>query len=101
MKPVLQINDISLLIETMLKNNTEENVLNMFSRRYEAVFSDIADVMEKSMAKCNAECGDEMLLASSVLHAAAISSGSMVFAENALSELHKLSAENGTSPNGK
>lgn len=101
MKPVLPINDISTLIDTMLKNGSEQEVLDFFSEQYESIYIDIMDVLENCTEKNSSETKNETLLAASIMRAAAISSGSMAFAESALEELHRVTSENNTLANVK
>lgn len=88
MKPVLPINDIGALIETLLKTRSEEEVLNLFTEQYEEEFLKTMDVLEKNTEKRAGE-PKEALLSFSVMHAAAIAGGSAFYAEYALDELKK------------
>lgn len=88
MKPVLPINDIGTLIETLLKTRSEEEVLNLFTEQYEEEFLKTMDVLEKNTEKRAGE-PEEAMLSFSVMHAAAIAGGSTFYAEYALDELKK------------
>ena len=92
MKPVLPINDIGTLIETLLKTRSEAEVLDLFTEQYEAEYINTMNILENSTEK---RLGDskEALLSFSVMHAAAIAGGSKLFAEMTLAELHRLSDE--------
>ncbi len=88
MKRVLPINDISALIETLLETRTEEEVLDIFTSRYEEECFNTMSLLESSLEQ-NAEEESKAALSLSVVQAAAIAGGNILFSEYALSELRK------------
>lgn len=88
MKRVLPINDIAALIETLLETRTEDEVLDIFTSRYEEECFNTMSLLESSLEQ-NAEEESKAALSLSVIHAAAIAGGNILFSEYALSELRK------------
>ena len=88
MKRVLPINDIAALIETLLETRTEDEVLDIFTSRYEEECFNTMSLLESSLEQ-NAEEESKAALSLSVVQAAAIAGGNILFSEYALSELRK------------
>lgn len=88
MKRVLPINDIAALIETLLETRTEDEVLDIFTSRYEEECFNTMSLLESSLEQ-NAEEESNAALSLSVIQAAAIAGGNILFSEYALSELRK------------
>jgi len=88
MKRVLPINDIAALIETLLETRTEEEVLDIFTSCYEEECFNTISLLEKSLESSAGE-ESKAALSLSVIQAAAIAGGNILFSEYALSELQK------------
>lgn len=88
MKRVLPINDIAALIETLLETRTEEEVLDIFTSCYEEECFNTISLLEKSLENSAGE-ESKAALSLSVIQAAAIAGGNILFSEYALSELQK------------
>lgn len=88
MKRVLPINDIAALIETLLETRTEDEVLDIFTSCYEEECFNTMSLLESSLEQ-NAEEESKAALSLSVVQAAAIAGGNILFSEYALSELRK------------
>ena len=88
MKRVLPINDIAALIETLLETRTEEEVLDIFTSCYEEECFNTISLLEKSLESSAGE-ESKTALSLSVIQAAAIAGGNILFSEYALSELQK------------
>lgn len=88
MKRVLPINDIAALIETLLATRTEEEVLDIFTSCYEEECFNTISLLEKSLENSAGE-ESKAALSLSVIQAAAIAGGNILFSEYALSELQK------------
>lgn len=88
MKRVLPINDIAALIETLLETRTEEEVLDIFTSRYEEECFNTMSLLESSLEN-SADEESKAALSLSVVQAAAIAGGNILFSEYALSELRK------------
>ena len=88
MKRILPINDISALIETLLESRTEAEVLDIFTSSYENECFNTMSLLENSLEN-GADKKDKAALSLSVIHAAAIAGGNILFSEYALSELQK------------
>ena len=90
MKPVLPIPDIGRLIETLLKTKSEAEVMDIFAEQYESEYRSNIGVIESAVEQRFGEtAADDEALCLSIMHAAAISSGSKRYAENTLAELNK------------
>lgn len=90
MKPVLPIPDISRLIETLLKTRSEAEVMDIFAEQYESEYRNTMSILESAVEKRFGDAaGDDEMMCFSIMHAAAISSGSKLYAENTLAELNK------------
>lgn len=91
MKPVLPIQSIGSLIDTLLLTRTEEQLLDFFSERYEQTFLRINDMLRTTMSDVSqSETDGAAMLSLSAMHAAAISGGSKLLAENALVQLRRM-----------
>ena len=97
MKRVLPINDIAALIETLLETRTEEEVLDIFTSCYEEECFNTISLLEKIL---ETSAGEESnaALSLSVIQAAAIAGGNILFSEYALSELQKSAEASEKSP---
>ena len=91
MKQVLPINDIGMMIDSLLKTKSEAEVLNLFAQQYESEYLNTTKMLDENTEKRSAE-SEEAALSLSVMHAAAIAGVSKLYAENALARLCKLSA---------
>ncbi|MGN1120663.1 MAG: DUF1836 domain-containing protein [Oscillospiraceae bacterium] len=90
MKSVLPINDIALLMDTMLKSQSEQEVLDYFAESYSREFHKTLDLIHTDLtqhAESPEHTDTQTLVSFSVMHAAAISGGSKFFAKNALTLL--------------
>ncbi len=97
MKRVLPINDIAALIETLLETRTEEEVLDIFTSCYEEECFNTISLLEKSLENSAGE-ESKAALSLSVIQAAAIAGGNILFSEYALSELQKSAEASEKSP---
>lgn len=89
MKPVLPIPDISRLIETLLKTRSEAEVTDIFAEQYESEYRNTMGILESAVEKRFADSvGDDEMLCFSIMHAAAISASSKLYAENTLAKLN-------------
>lgn len=87
MKSVLPIRVIAAIIEHLLKTRTEEELFNFFCDQYEQTLSELAEMLAGSLDN------DENLgtaLTMTAIKAAAVSSGSKLISENALTEMQRL-----------
>lgn len=88
LKRILPINDIAALIETLLQSRTEAEVLDIFTSSYEKECFNTMNLLENSLQN-DADKENSAALSLSVIHAAAIAGGNILFSEYALSELQK------------
>ncbi len=89
MKSVMPIPDIGRLIDTMLKTNTEEDVLDIFAKQYESEYYNTMSLLKDTIEKnYDRRASDDEVLCFSIMHAAAISGSSKLYAENMLAEMH-------------
>lgn len=90
MKPVLPIADISLLIKKMLSVKTQEEVLDFFAERFTNEYNNTLNVL-KSYAQedLKQNQNEEEVICTSIMHAAAISYSSKLYAEKMLGKLDR------------
>lgn len=99
LKRVLPINDIVTLIDALLETRNEEDVLAIFTSRYEEECFNTMNLLENSLESFSGE-ENKAALSLSVIQAAAIAGGNIFFAEHTLSELRRRtkSAEQSANP---
>lgn len=90
MKPVLPIPDISRLIETMLQSQTEAEVLDFFAEQYEKELRNTFNTLHIAIEEHSKNSDKESeILCFTIMHAAAISGSSKLYAENLLSYMNR------------
>ncbi len=88
MKPVLPIQSVGTLIEIMLKTRTEEEMLDYFAENYEIALAKITDALSISLPEISSgEGAADPAIVTAVMQAAAVSGGSKLLAQRALSLL--------------
>lgn len=95
MKQVLPINQIGMMIDSLLKTKSEAEVLNLFVQQFETEYLNTTKALDDSTESRHFN-SEEAMLSYAAMHAAAIAGASKLYAENALAKLYDISkaAEN-------
>ena len=88
LKRVLPINDIVTLIDALLETRNEEEVLDIFTSRYEEECFNTMNLLESGLENYSGE-ENKAALSLSVIQAAAIAGGNILYSEHALSQLRR------------